>query len=227
MNDGLARRIAHGLSYPFSPPGESYLFRNGGQQTLVDFDPTDRVPVVASGSNGSPQRLVEKYGDSHDIPVTFGTIRDLVPVFAARLTSYGSIPATLAVIEGAEARVHVTWLTHEQLEIMHGTESVGVGYAYAQLDGFGLNLGPFGSPQTAWAYLSLRGAFAPDDALLPLADVTQHDAQHHAIRRLDIGLDLEAFVARHLQDEPFRRRINDDLAQFGRPITHPGITRLI
>ena len=61
----LARRVAHGLSYPFNPPGKSYLFRDGRMQPLGSFDIADRVPVVASGSNGSPQRLAEKYGDQY------------------------------------------------------------------------------------------------------------------------------------------------------------------
>lgn len=223
----LAARIAHGLSYPFNPPGRSYLFRDGAMQPLDRLDPAGRVAVVASGSNGSPQRLAEKYGDSAEIPVTFGTIRDLVPVFAARLTSYGSVPATLGVVKGASAGVHVTWLTEEQLEIMHGTESVGTGYAYVRLTGFGLDLGEHGRPDKYFAYISIHGAFAPEGRLMPLHEVSQHDAQRHAMRCTDFHGSLEDFVARHLQDTAFRQQMNADLAKHGHAVEHAGMERLI
>lgn len=226
-DDDLARRIAHGLSYPFNPPGHSYLFRDGAMHELAMFDSSGRVPVVASGSNGSPQRLAEKYGDSAEIPVTFGTIRDLVPVFAARITGYGSIPATLAVIPGATAGVHVTWLTEEQLEIMHGTESVGVGYAYVRMTGFDLDLGPHGRPGEAFAYLSIQGSFVPDGKLMPLADVGQDEAQRHAMRCTGFEGTLDDFVARHIQDVHFRRALDGQLGDFAEPIGHPQIERLI
>ncbi|WP_417513263.1 hypothetical protein [Minwuia sp.] len=223
----LARRIAHGLSYPFSPPEQSYLFRKGRMEPLTSFDQAGRTPVVASGSNGSPQRLAEKYADSAEIPVTYGTIRDLVPVFAARVTSYGSIPATLAVIEGATAQVHVTWLTDAQIEIMHGTESVGVGYSWSRLSGFDLDLGVHGKPDSAFAYLSVHGAFTPEGRLMPLKDVSQTEAQKHVMACTGFDGDLEAFVGRHVQDVAYRRELNQALARFGSEITHPGIERLI
>ncbi|WP_416897701.1 MAG: hypothetical protein ACMVY4_19950 [Minwuia sp.] len=223
----LAARIAHGLRYPFDPPGESYLFRAGRAEPLGRFDPSGRTPVVASGSNGSPQRLAEKYGEDAEIPVTWGTIRDLVPVFAARLTGYGSVPATLAVIEGATAQVHVTWLTEPQIEIMHGTESVGTGYAWCRLSGFDLDLGPHGRPETAFAYLAIHGSFAPEDRLMPLKDVSQHDAQRHAMRAAKFDGPLEDFVARHLTDVEYRQAVNSVLAAHGQPIGHPRIERLI
>ncbi len=194
---------------------------------LEGFSADGRMPVVASGSNGSPQRLAEKYGDKAEIPVTFGTIRDLVPVFAARVTGYGSIPATLAVMPGQTARVHVTWLTESQLEIMHGTESVGVGYAYARLTGFALDLGAHGQPNEAFAYLSLSGAFCPMGRPMQLAAVSQRQIQTHAMLCADEYGTLEAFVARHIHDLDFRDRINRVLARFGQRIEHPGIERLI
>jgi hypothetical protein len=228
VSDGdLARRIAHGLSYPFNPPGKSYLFHQGRMRPLEAFDPTGRVPVVASGSNGSPQRLAEKYGDLEEIPVTFGAIQDLVPVFAARVTGYGSIPATLAVIPGATAGVHVTWLTDSQLEIMHGTESVGVGYAFVRMTGFDLDLGPHGRPDESFAYLSIQGSFVPEGRLMPLAEVSQREAQNHAMRCTGFDGALDEFVARHLLDVPFRRDLDARLGGFAEPIGHPQIERLI
>ncbi|PJK31606.1 hypothetical protein [Minwuia thermotolerans] len=223
----LKARIDHALRYPFDPPGRSYLFRDGRMEEIERFEAEGRVPVVASGSNGSPLRLREKYGDAGEIPVSFGTIRDLVPVFAARITSYGSVPATLAVLEGERAGVHVTWLTEGQLEIMHETESVGRGYAYCRLDGFELDLGPHGRPESAFAYIALHGAFAPDGRALPLHQVSQHEAQAHAARLAAHAGELHEFVGRNLADLEHRGRANDALGRFGLPVAHPRIVRLI
>lgn len=223
----LKARVEHALRYPFDPPGRSYLFRDGRMAEIERFDTAGRVPVVASGSNGSPQRLREKYGDAGEIPVSFGTIRDLVPVFAARITGYGSVPATLAVVEGAQAGVHVTWLTEDQLEIMHETESVGTGYAYCRLDGFELDLGDHGRPESAFAYIALHGAFAPEGAPLPLHRVSQREAQSHAARLAAHAGELHDFVGRNLDDPAHRNRANDALGPHGLPIAHPRIVRLI
>lgn len=225
----LKARIAHALKYPFDPPGRSYLFRNGRMTEIERFDPVaeGRVPVVASGSNGSPLRLKEKYGEAGEIPVSFGTISDLVPVFAARITGYGSVPATLAVIEGERAGVHVTWLTEDQLEIMHETESVGRGYAYCRLDGFELDLGEHGRPDSAFAYIALHGAFAPDGRPMPLHAVSQHEAQAHAARLAAHEGELHDFVGRNLDDLDHRGRANEAIGRHGLPIGHPRIVRLI
>lgn len=203
------------------------MFRAGQMMPAEDLDLRDRVPVVASGSNGSPQRLAEKYGETAEIPVTFGTIREMVPVFAARVTSYGSIPATLAISEGASAGVHVTWLTDAQLDIMHITESAGVGYAYVKLANVDLDLGIHGNLDQAYAYLSIQGAFKPHGSLLPLHEISQQTAHRHVMRCCGFDGELTDFIARHLQDPGFRKDMNARLADFGQPIEHPDIERLV
>lgn len=222
-----AARVAHALRYPFDPPGRDYLFRGGRMQPLERLEIAGRHAVVASGSNGSPDRLREKFGDDAEIPVTFGVLDGLVPVFAARITSYGSVPATLAPMPGRRAGVHVTWLTDNQIEIMHETEAVGRGYAWCRLDGFALDHAPWPAPAEMFAYLALHGALAPDGACLPLADVSQRAAQAIMQRAHGHDGDLEDFVDRNLTDRAYRASANESAARLSIPVAHPGLVRLI
>lgn len=223
----LRARVAHALSYPFDPPHRSYLFRDGAMAPLERFEMRGRHAVVASGSNGSPARLAEKFGRTAEIPVTYATIRDLAPVFAARITSYGSVPATLAVMPGARAGVHVTWLTDRQLELMHETEAVGVGYAYCRLDGVVLEDGEHAPPAACFAYIALSGVLAPEGRALPLAAVAQRQAQGHALTAARFVGELEDFIAANLADDDHRRAANEALRPIALHGEHPRLVRLI
>lgn len=219
-------RIAHALRYPFDPPHRAYHFRAGQMQAPEAFDPARRHAVVASGSNGAPDRLREKFGDTGDVPVTYGIIHDLVPVFAARITSYGSVPATLAVIPGAQAGVHVTWLTDEQLTTMHVTESIGVGYAYCRLDGFGFD--PVGRhpPAPLHAYISMHGALVTKGEFLPLANVAQVQAQRHVMEHMDFRGEVDDFICRNLSDSAHRDASNSAAAAVGSTLADPRLVRI-
>ena len=219
-------RVAHALRYPFDPPHRAYMFRNGHLHPPEPFDPAGRHAVVASGSNGSPDRLQQKFGRSADVPVTYGIIRDLVPVFAARVTGYGSIPATLAVVPGAEAGVHVTWLTDAQLEIMHRTESLGTGYAYSALDGFTFLAVGEHPVARLHAYISLHGALAPSGKLLPLKDVPQAEAQAHVMRHLGFAGTMAEFITRNLDDTEHRQSANNAAAGIGMGVADPRLFRI-
>ncbi|MDF1722269.1 MAG: hypothetical protein P1U65_16475 [Minwuia sp.] len=219
-------RIAHALRYPFDAPHRSYHFSKGQMRAAEPFEPAARHAVVASGSNGAPDRLREKFADTHDVPVTYGTLHDLVPVFAARVTGYGSIPATLAVVPGARAGVHVTWLTDDQLEIMHRTESLGTGYAYCRLDGFAFE--PTGAhPQAPLhAYISMHGALVSESGFMPLADISQAAAQRHVMASMQFEGDVESFVTANLSDLAHRGAANLAAAAAGSTLTDPRLVRI-
>ncbi|RMF70594.1 MAG: hypothetical protein D6740_08060 [Alphaproteobacteria bacterium] len=91
-----------------------------------------RHPVIACGSNRAPERLAQKYGSTLPdavIPVTRITLRDHAVCYAATVTAYGAIPATIVPWPEARAELMVTWLTDRQLAIMNETEDLGVVYA--------------------------------------------------------------------------------------------------
>ncbi len=223
-------RVAHALRYPFDPPHRAYHFTVGQMQDAQPFDHAGRHAVVASGSNGAPDRLREKFGatsgHSGDIPVTYGVIRDLVPVFAARITSYGSVPATLAVVPGATAGVHVTWLTDDQLAIMHASESIGIGYAYCRLDGFGFAPSGHHPPAPLHAYVSMHGALMSAGRFLPLSEVAQVEAQRHVMAHMNFTGTVGDFVKRNLSDDTHRDRANRAAAAIGSTLADPRLVRI-
>ncbi len=202
--------LALAKSYPFAAPGQSYLFRNGAAAAL---DPAlsapetyaGRTPVIAHGSNRSPDQLRRKYGDGNEIPVTRAWLSDYDVVYSAHVTGYGSIAANLQHAPGVRVCVFVTWLDEGQLTRMHETEMGGENYFHGVLEGIdlALELGPVQGLKAANVYLSTRGCVARDGAPLALAAVAAEGRQDAASAQEDT---LETLRARH--------RAHEDLDDF-------------
>ncbi len=112
------------------PSSLTTLLRRNREEGIAAMD--ERHPVLACGSNRAPDRLAQKYGASLPdaiIPVTRITVHDHAVCYAATVTRYGAIPATVTPCPGAHAELMVTWLTDRQLAIMNETEDLGVVYA--------------------------------------------------------------------------------------------------
>ena len=77
------------------------------------------MPVIAHGSNRSPDQLRRKFdylsGAASEIPVTRARLRDHDVVYSAHVTQYGSMAANLQYLPGVEVEIFVTWLTPPQL----------------------------------------------------------------------------------------------------------------
>jgi hypothetical protein len=172
----LEQRIRHAESYPFARPACSYLFEGGVMRPLPPRAIMGRLPVIAAGSNASPERLRTKFGPDQGLPVTRAVLRDFAVVFAGHFTAYGAIPATLCPHRGAVSDVWITWLTAEQLAIMHRSEGVIAGleaaqrYDFVMLDGIELRPVGLAPVARAGAYLARR-MFAPDGTPLRLAEI--------------------------------------------------------
>lgn len=220
---GIAERIHHAEAYPFARPACSYLFAEGRMHPLSRNREKGRLPVVASGSNAAPDRLLAKFGhDGGEIPVTRAVLHHYTVVFAGHFTRYGAIPATLAPYPKAATHVWITWLTTSQLEIMHRSEGV-VGcrevvqrYDYVELDG--LELHPECSPAIgrAGAYLARR-MLAPEGHPVRFAEVSSRDcslkawsqrlALRLAHRLLDPNATFSTFMSRVLSDPDQRQAL--------------------
>lgn len=161
-NADLEERILHAESYPFTRPACSYLFKNGAMHPLSKRAFDGRVPVIASGSNASPERLKAKFGLSASIPVTRAELQHFSVVFAGHFTAYGALPATLFAHQDASVIVWITWLTPEQLILMHRSEGVidcreaEQRYDYIELAGIELRPERMKPVTRAGAYLSRR-----------------------------------------------------------------------
>ena len=219
--------MAHAISYPFAIPRSSFVFDPvsgeagdvaGGEIDRVD----DRVPVLAVGSNAAPAHLRRKFpshgGYRDPIPVLRVAVHGLDVVYAARVASYGSVPATPFVAPGVVAHLHVTLLTRLQLERMNSTESIGVAYDLVEL--VDVEVVPaLPSRRPLLAYASSSGALAVDGRPVALEAVaaegrtleawSERRALEHVARSL--GHDLDGLVTRVVSDDAFRAMVNDRL----------------
>lgn len=219
-------RIAHALAYPFAPRSDAFVFENGGARAFdAERDAellAERVPILATGSNASPQRLNEKFGPGHAIAVTRAVVHDHVVAHSAKFAAYASIPATLHRWGRARVRVHVTWLTAAQLDIMDETETLGRAY-----DRVGVAAEFLDAPSSAPAqvYVSRAGALSLDGAAVsPRAADLEHAcagpvrldqraAQECAMRILGLEGPVERFIAENLADPDLRARRSAQLSE--------------
>ena len=216
-------------SYPFDPPDHAYLFQNG-QVTDWPQDqiPTDRHPVIACGSNASPVRLKEKFGNNSDaIPVTRGVLQDFAVAYSCHFATYGSIPATLFPDNAGTTELHITWLTDQQLHHMHKTEAIGMNYGFFDLSRIHLHHQSGDVGHQAFVYVSLHGALFLDDKLTRTADVTQIAALTRAKDILAPKKALDDFLTEIVKDDDSRANNTRQLKKLGRKIKDPRLTRLL
>lgn len=207
--------VRHAEQYPFDIPDRSYAFTGGSGQALLQI--TDqRTPVLALGSNASPGRLKEKFGDTEEsVFVTSALIYGYVVVYSAHFSHYGSLPATLRVMPGAVTRVFVTWLTDEQLETMHDSESLGVNYDFVTLEGTKVDVDGHGELSEVTVYKSRAGSLTHKGGPVGLAEVpstncslpslTQPAMLRCVHRRLASDLNYRQFMERIIHDHEYRR----------------------
>lgn len=232
--DAVARRLARARGYPYAIPQQSYVYRDSGPGA---FDPDltrARTPVLAIGSNQSPERLAQKFGHdaSHVIPVQRARLEDFDVVYSAHVASYGAIPAMLQVSPGARVAVAVTWLDDTQLEIMHETEIAAANYGFAALEDVRVHLDTGEVEERAFAYVSSRGHLAHDGAPVALAAIACEGRRYPALSTAEMlervrarvapDLDADAFVHRLVDDAGYRaevtRRIAEDAVAFAHPL---------
>jgi hypothetical protein len=240
-----AARLALATGYPFAIPDRSYLFENGvARPWPAEIDYRDRLPVLAIGSNQSPEQLARKFDPRKGpqrIPVTRAWLADHDVVFATHVTRYGAIPANLLAAPGMRVRLAVTWLDPDQLEAMHRTEIGGGNYRYVRLDGIGLELdypGPGGVRHldSVTAYVSPFGFMAHEGKPVGLAALeaerrphpaaTVAEALDHLRRRAKDERSLEDFICDAMEDEALRRRLTALIRETALPFTHRRITIL-
>jgi hypothetical protein len=175
-----------------------------------------RTAVVGYGSNASPQRLLEKYGDGPDsvIPVLRCRLHDHDVVYATHIATYGSVPAGLYASPGTVAHVSVSFLTERQLEIMHVSE--GDNYHFAVLPGR-LDVDGVGDVEGAAAYITTHGVYGYGDAPVALATVHADQRRFAAREQADMleelcghlgeGAGLHEFILRTVRDDVHRKAL--------------------
>ena len=234
MNDPIERA----LTYPYGAPERSYLFADGAAHPYFPGQAREegRIPVIGYGSNRSPERLVQKYGEpGHRIPVETAWLEGYDVVYAARLSGYGAVPATIAPCPGCRLPVKLTWLSLHQLPAMHASEGVGRVYDFGELEAplEGEHSGPLGR---AFVYINRGGAYAPNGQPIPLAEIGSEQRAWTALHQpemqksladwLQPGASAEEFAATTLSGDAIRRERAGRMAERAVRWHHPSFRRL-
>jgi hypothetical protein len=181
---GRAERLALAFGYPFAIPEGSYLFLDGAVLPLsADEDLRGRRPVLAVGSNQSPEQLGRKFAHMKGpvrCPVTRCWLADFDVVHATHVSRYGAIPGNLHPAPGARVRLSVTWFDPEQLAVVHETELPGENYVFGRIEGAKVRLESGEPLPELFAYVSLEGALNIGGKPLGLAALAAEGRPHPA-----------------------------------------------
>ncbi len=227
------------LGYPYQLPECSYVV-DGRDVRDMSADEAHglrrgRTPVLAVGSNQSPEQIVRKFShlDCPPIPCERCEVHDFDSVYSAHVTGYGSIASCLHPAPGTRVTLFVNWLHEDHMARMHETELGNENYCYASLDGirivteFGLEM------DKVFFYCSNAGAFTPNGAPVPLLEIPAENRQWRALRQADIqaevqalaapDLHLEAFITSSVSDIAQRNRRKAVMREFAMPFSHEGL----
>ncbi|MDC0033386.1 hypothetical protein OAJ57_02340 [Alphaproteobacteria bacterium] len=216
--------VSHAKAYPFPAPEHSYIYEAGEWQRLrSSVNTEDRTPVLAAGSNQSPEQLARKYGEKPDIgsiPAQRGFLHDFDVVYAAHLSGYGSVPATFQHSPGTIVTIFVLWLTGPQLVLMHATEG---NYSYDHLEALRLELDGGTTLKSAYAYSSKIGCLSHEGNCVSLAEIAAEKRQYPALTQAEIqavirdrlapGTVLDKFIEQHVTDRAIHGERSMQLAE--------------
>lgn len=237
MSDDILKRA---LGYPYTLPDASYIVDNGAVLPLLAAEMprhrTGRIPVLAIGSNQSPDQIRRKFSGPDWLPIPCEKCRleEFDTVFSAHITAYGSIAAALHPSPGTTVSLFINWLDESHMSHMHATELGNENYVYARLDGVRV-LTEFSHEMTSvYFYRSNTGAYAPKNQPIPLAEVPADNRRWKAMRQIDVQsfvharsepeCTLEDFVLSSISKTETRRSRTAELRTQAIPFEHSGLT---
>jgi hypothetical protein len=185
--------VERALGYPFPRPRTSVVVEGARVAPLVELDPAGRTPVLAYGSNASPESLGWKFpGDrAGAVPLVRGKIRGLDVVYSSHLAVYGSVPATLQTSPGTEVETFVAFLTDVQLELVASWE---INAHYETLDvELALELGE--PPAAVGVFISRHGCLTAGGGEVAVAEVPADDRRFPAMTQPEVLEHVRAAVA--------------------------------
>ena len=197
-----AEHYERAIGYPWERPPGSCLVTGEEVEDLADLDAdrrsdligayldasSDRVPLLAYGANGSPQRLALKLAhlpDGHrEALILAGELEGFDVGVAAQPPVFSSMPATLIPSPGTTVRVAVLFLTPIQFTTLWWTE---LSYKVGALTGVTLRTEVTEEPITRVILFSSRfGAFCIDGAPVAMAALAARDRRSKALTQIEI-----------------------------------------
>lgn len=224
-------KLVRARGYPYEIPHGSYTWRGGA---VAPFDPparSGRTPVLAVGSNQSPQQLTRKFGGAGEIPVQRARLAAFDIYYSAHITAYGSVPAMLQHAPGAAVTLSVTWLDDKQLGIMHETELRAANYRYGTIEDIDLKLDCGSQLDEIHLYVGVHGHLVHEGEPVALAAVPAAGRHPKALTTAEV-LEIvrervapadgpEEFVVRLVDDSGFRAACTAAIAADAVPFAHP------
>ena len=237
MSPEILRRAK---AYPFTIPSRAYVVAAGAYEELGPGAPppdiSGRRPVLAVGSNQSPEQLLRKFSEPGwaPIPVVRARLKDFDIVYSPHVASYGSIPATLGHSPGTTVSLFVNWLTPEQEERMHDTEVSTGNYHFGKLDSIELDLDPGPALTSAFMYASRRGTLLRDGVPVALSAIEaenrhwpalhQEEIQRHARERFSPDQPLDAFILSAVENASVRKERTEAMMSESAAFDYSGFT---
>jgi hypothetical protein len=222
-----AAALALAVGYPWERPPGSYLLSAAGVEplesmsaaerelTVERFTATDgRSPLLAIGSNASPEALERKFAhfpDANDRAVLAltGRLQDFDVGVAPQPTIYGAMPATLFPSPRTAVCATVLWVTPVQFTQLTWSE---LSYRLGSLQARFETDDGSASFDEVLLFVSRFGAFCIDDKPVALAaipadgrtaDALTQEQLLDAAARLAIGADATAeLLVRAIFEEP-------------------------
>ena len=208
--------ILRALDYPYSYPAYDFVLDNGSAVPFQERNSLEgRIPVLAIGSNRSPEQLLRKFGDQNFLPVTCVKLCDYDVVYAAHITSYGSIPAVLARSPGTIVDIAITWLTELQLKRMHETEAIGINYDYGVANSLRINADYDYNNQDIGCYLGRRGCLNIMGNVIALKEIKATKRVFGAFSQSEILKEIWLHEQKEIQFEAWLKNLiqNKDARQ--------------
>jgi hypothetical protein len=189
------------IGYPWGRPPGSCLVTDEGVEDLVDIDASrqrelvaeyvdesaDRLPLLAYGANGSPERLALKLAhlpDGHrEALILAGDLEGFDVGAAAQPPVFSSMPATLIPSSGTAVRVAVLFLTPIQFTALWWTE---LSYKLGALTGITLISDFTSSIGCVIVFISRFGAFCVDGAPVAMAAIAARNRHSRALTQIEI-----------------------------------------
>jgi len=229
--------LERALGYPYFIPKSSYIYHAphytvlGANTELPSLK--QRTPVLAIGSNQSPEQLARKFpydknkNAQHIIPVTKAYLDNFDTVYSPHIAGYGSVPATLHPSPGTTVTLFVNWLNQSQLEDMHETELAAANYSFGELKNIHLEIDRIGLKKSVFYYHGTRGALALDGEPIALSTVDaknrrlktmdQHQINALVQQRFRPHLSHREFLTQLITDQNYRSQVTDFLSQLSIP----------
>lgn len=219
--------LERALGYPWERPGGSYEWRDGRVTAFGELDEPEReemirryttgegmrLPLLAIGSNGSPEVLERKFGhfppgEERAVLALAGHLHEFDVGAAAQPTVYGSMPATVFESPGTAVAATVLWVTPDQFTQLTWSEvTYHLGRLHTRFEIADAEIGF----DDVLVFVSRFGTFCVDGEPAALAAVparnrsarafTQRELLDHAAQlALGPGADAEALLRAICED---------------------------